>query len=271
MNRCVKSEIDGEGFTDAQFLHDDEAQTVDGAVGLILVSLEVVEGGSLLVGTGPMDARQLLAVELISEPSSVVVADLPSQRDRFGDDVIRREQVIDEPQILEGSEDFDDARMVGVSSSRRARRGIPCRGRSHLRLAVEVVVVMLGHVGRGIVDEADQGFGGFPAGGVVNVGRDRSGYQDLHLRAFGEMDGLLRPEYAVLVNSLDGHWLACKPHFTPRRPRGFGIAWMARKTRFVTWNGQDLPAEFRDPPAGRYVVEAVEEETPDLSPVEAPA
>ena len=107
--------IDGEGFTDAQLLHDDEAQTVDGAVGLILVSLEVVERGSLLVGTGPVDARQLLAVELISEPSSVVVADLPSQRDRFGDDVIRREQVIDEPQILEGSEDFDDARMVGVS------------------------------------------------------------------------------------------------------------------------------------------------------------
>ena len=104
-----------EGLTDAELLHDDEAQTVDGAVGLILVSLEVVEGGSLLVGTGPVDARQLLAVELISQPRSVLVADLPSQRDRFGDDVIRREQVIDEPQILEGSEDFDDARMVGVS------------------------------------------------------------------------------------------------------------------------------------------------------------
>jgi hypothetical protein len=28
---------------------------------------------------------------------------------------------------------------------------------------------------------------GFPAGGVVNVGRDRSGYQDLHLCAFGDM------------------------------------------------------------------------------------
>ena len=54
-------------FTDAQLLHDDEAQTVDGAVGLILVSLEVGE------------------------------------------------QMIDEPQVLEGSEGFDDARMVGVS------------------------------------------------------------------------------------------------------------------------------------------------------------
>ncbi len=31
------------------------------------------------------------------------------------DDVIRREQVIDEPQVLEDSEDFDDALMVDVS------------------------------------------------------------------------------------------------------------------------------------------------------------
>ena len=38
-----------------------------------------------------------------------------SQRDRFADDVICGEQMIDKPQILEGSEDFDDARMVGVS------------------------------------------------------------------------------------------------------------------------------------------------------------
>ena len=43
------------------------------------------------------------------------MADLASEGDRFGNDVICREQVIDEPQILEGSEDFDDARVVGVS------------------------------------------------------------------------------------------------------------------------------------------------------------
>jgi hypothetical protein len=107
--------VDGEGLTDPQLLHYDEAQTVDGAVGLILVSLEVVEGCSLLVGTGLVDAGQFLAVELITEPRSVLVADLPSERDRFGDDVIRGEQVLDEPQVLESSEDFDDARMVGVS------------------------------------------------------------------------------------------------------------------------------------------------------------
>ena len=62
-----------------------------------------------------MDARQLLAVELITQPRGIFVADLARERDRFGDDVICREQVIDEPQVLESSEDFDDARVVGVS------------------------------------------------------------------------------------------------------------------------------------------------------------
>ena len=40
---------------------------------------------------------------------------------------------------------------------------------------------------------------------------------------------------------------------------------MARKARFVTWNGKDLPPEFCDLPAGRYIVEAVVEEAPALS------
>ena len=62
-----------------------------------------------------MDARQFLAVELITQPRRIFVADLASERDRFSDDMIRGEQVIDEPQVFEGSEDFDDARMVGVS------------------------------------------------------------------------------------------------------------------------------------------------------------
>ena len=43
---------------------------------------------------------------------------------------------------------------------------------------------------------------------------------------------------------------------------------MARKTRLVAWNGQDLPAEFRDLSPGRYVVEAIEDEAPILSPDE---
>jgi hypothetical protein len=50
-----------------------------------------------------VDTRQLLAVELIAQPRSVLVADLASQRDRFRDDVICGDQMVDEPQILERS------------------------------------------------------------------------------------------------------------------------------------------------------------------------
>jgi hypothetical protein len=35
--------------------------------------------------------------------------------------------------------------------------------------------------------------------------------------------------------------------------------------RVVTWNGKDLPSELRELPAGRSVVEAVEDEAPTLS------
>ena len=46
------------------------------------------------------------------------------------------------------------------------------------------------------------------------------------------------------------------------------MAVMARTARVVTWNGKDVPSELRDLPAGRYVVEAVDEEAPTLSPEE---
>jgi hypothetical protein len=36
----------------------------------------------------------------------------------------------------------------------------------------------------------------------------------------------------------------------------------------LTWNGKDVPPELRDPPAGRYVVEAVDEQAPALTPEE---
>ena len=49
-------------------------------------------------------------------------------------------------------------------------------------------------------------------------------------------------------------------------PLGLRIVPVAGKSRVVTWNGTDLPAEFRDLPAGRYVVEAVEDGSPALSP-----
>ena len=43
---------------------------------------------------------------------------------------------------------------------------------------------------------------------------------------------------------------------------------MPRRARVVTWNGKDVPPELRELPAGRYVVEAVDEEAPALSPEE---
>jgi len=43
---------------------------------------------------------------------------------------------------------------------------------------------------------------------------------------------------------------------------------MSRTAKVVTWNGKDIPAELRDLPAGRYVVEPVDDEAPALSPDE---
>ena len=43
------------------------------------------------------------------------------------------------------------------------------------------------------------------------------------------------------------------------------MAGMPRTARVVTWNGKDVPAELRELPAGRYVVEAVDDEAPVLS------
>ena len=33
----------------------------------------------------------------------------------------------------------------------------------------------------------------------------------------------------------------------------------------MTWNGRDVPAELRELPAGRYVVEAIDDDAPALS------
>ena len=46
------------------------------------------------------------------------------------------------------------------------------------------------------------------------------------------------------------------------------MAAMPRPARIVTWNGKDVPPELRELPVGRYVVEAVDEEAPALSPDE---
>ena len=41
---------------------------------------------------------------------------------------------------------------------------------------------------------------------------------------------------------------------------------MAHRARLLNWNGKDLPAELCELPAGRYVVEPVDEVAPALSP-----
>jgi len=43
---------------------------------------------------------------------------------------------------------------------------------------------------------------------------------------------------------------------------------MSRPSRVVAWNGKDVPVELRELPAGSYVVEAVDDEAPSLSPDE---
>jgi hypothetical protein len=46
------------------------------------------------------------------------------------------------------------------------------------------------------------------------------------------------------------------------------MADMIPSARVVTWNGKDVPAELRELPAGRYVVEAIDDNAPALSPDE---
>ena len=46
------------------------------------------------------------------------------------------------------------------------------------------------------------------------------------------------------------------------------MADMSRTAKVVTWNGKDVPDELRELPAGRYVVEAIDDEARALSPDE---
>jgi hypothetical protein len=46
------------------------------------------------------------------------------------------------------------------------------------------------------------------------------------------------------------------------------MADMSRTSKVVTWNGKDIPAELRELPAGRYVVEPIDDEVPTLTPDE---
>ena len=50
--------------------------------------------------------------------------------------------------------------------------------------------------------------------------------------------------------------------------QGSKMEGMPRTARVVTCNGSDVPAELRELPAGRYVVEAIDDDAPALSPDE---
>ena len=41
---------------------------------------------------------------------------------------------------------------------------------------------------------------------------------------------------------------------------------MSRAARILNWNGTDVPSELQGLPAGRYVVEPLEEAGPELTP-----
>ena len=46
------------------------------------------------------------------------------------------------------------------------------------------------------------------------------------------------------------------------------MADMSRTAKVVTWNGKNIPAELRELPVGRYVIEPIDAESPALSPKE---
>lgn len=56
---------------------------------------------------------------------------------------------IGESNTFKCSDNLDDAWMNGRLARRRVRREIRCRGRSHLRLAVKIVIVVLHHISAG--------------------------------------------------------------------------------------------------------------------------
>jgi hypothetical protein len=43
---------------------------------------------------------------------------------------------------------------------------------------------------------------------------------------------------------------------------------MPPRARVLTWNGKDVPPELLELPAGRYVIEPIEDDAPNLTPQE---
>ncbi len=96
--------------------------------------------------------------------------------------------------------------------------------------------------------------------------------QEFDAEARAANTGLVAEYLRVGVDQIFSH---CHAHSTDSllsrtvvECHAFTIAGMARRTRLVYWNAKDLPAGFRNLPAGRYLVEAVDGETPVLEPDE---
>ena len=92
--------------------------------------------------------------------------------------------------------------------------------------------------------------------------------------------GLLRGRWAAIHRVAGRRWPRLESGALSHASAGAGqrlhrvrigrskMAGMPRTARVVTWNGKDVPTELRELPAGRYVVEAIDEDAPALSPEE---
>jgi len=106
--------VDGQCFLDVQLLHDHETEAIREAIRLVPVSFEIIERRTLLIRCGPVNARELLAVQLVADPYRLFVSDFACECNRFSDYVIRRQERVGEPNIFEGSEHLDDPLVVFI-------------------------------------------------------------------------------------------------------------------------------------------------------------
>ena len=147
--------VDGERLSDSESVHDDEAQAIDGAVILVLVLGEIVEGLQLLVLRRPVDSSQDLAIEPGADPDrSSMAIELSSEGDGLEDDVIRGEPEMGKPFPVEGFEDLPDPFMVGIAGRGEREEEARCRRRPSGKILIVVLGDgnALGHV----LDEPDE-------------------------------------------------------------------------------------------------------------------
>jgi hypothetical protein len=79
---------------------------------------------------------------------------------------------------------------------------------------------------------------------------------------------MVRPPLKHAAGPIVGALSAANSASLPAIRQGCRIAQMAPGARVLTWNGKDVPPELLELPAGRYVVEAIEDEAPTLTPQE---